>query len=217
MGKPISKEEYSKRMRILRPLVDFDFDLRKPLASAQKAKITRYYQQFLENTGSTYKLYRPRKKQNLKAARHDTGIRLKGFKAFPVPVASKSDKIKMRKGKLQVKGDNVRRVVYNLDPSKLAKNGIKEIERVFKSINPKPDGVTFLYGSQQGRKIMVNGGMLQNLIADYEKANGYGREQQFVTAIVAFYFNNQKNFFEYLKERDTVRRSQKRRTAKKKK
>lgn len=76
MTKPKGKIDYSYRMRAIRPYVDFNYDLRRPLSSAAKAKITRYYEYIQKLTVRPHQVYRSSNDKNLKAvqrfSQHDT-------------------------------------------------------------------------------------------------------------------------------------------------
>lgn len=59
-------KEYSAKMRALRSYVDFNYDLRKPLASAQKAQINRYYEALYALQARHNVIYRTKNKKRLK-------------------------------------------------------------------------------------------------------------------------------------------------------
>ena len=63
---------YSKRLKAIRGYVKFNYDLRKKLSSAQKANVTKYFRKFETYLGSSpvgVRVFRPRKKANLQAAK----------------------------------------------------------------------------------------------------------------------------------------------------
>jgi hypothetical protein len=56
---------HAQRLKAIRPFIDFNYDLRKPLSKYQKAKIKTYYDEIDQLTARPNKVYRPRKKENL--------------------------------------------------------------------------------------------------------------------------------------------------------
>jgi len=74
-------------MKQLRPFVDWNVDLRKPLSPSDKRRITIYHKQLEDMRKRPHKVYRPRTKESAKAAREFAGNALPGFNAIPIPVA----------------------------------------------------------------------------------------------------------------------------------
>ena len=66
---------YAQRLKSIRPFVSFNYDLRQPLSSAAKAKITRYYEYIQKLTVRQHQVYRSSNPDNLRAvqrfAQHD--------------------------------------------------------------------------------------------------------------------------------------------------
>lgn len=67
-GKNRAKAIHSERLKKIRPFVDFNYDLRKPLTRAAKAKIKKYADEVDALTARPYQVYRPRRKDHLAAA-----------------------------------------------------------------------------------------------------------------------------------------------------
>lgn len=67
---------YRQRLKAIRPFVSFNYDLRKPLSSSAKARISRYYEYIQKLTVRPHQVYRARSVGKLRAvqrfAQHDT-------------------------------------------------------------------------------------------------------------------------------------------------
>lgn len=66
MRKPVNGQ-YSAKLKAIRPFVNFDYDLRKPLHSSQKRKINRYFEAIKEASAGGKKVYRSRNKKRVRA------------------------------------------------------------------------------------------------------------------------------------------------------
>ncbi len=122
-------------MKQLRPFVDWNVDLRKPLSPSDKRRITIYHKQLEDMRKRPHKVYRPRTKESAKAAREFAGNALPGFNAIPIPVADpKTAKVKFRKGlgiKTQSAGGSQTFIPFG-DPIRLAKEPKEYIESLIK-------------------------------------------------------------------------------------
>lgn len=135
-SKSTAKINYAQRLRAIRPFVSFDYDLRKPLNSAQKAQITRYYEYIQKLTVRPHQIYRTASEKNLHAvqrfAQHDTHHPL--LKVAFVPNAGDEPmKIKINK-KGEVRGKTGHIAVYEIPFNKvrLVREGRKYIEDVIR-------------------------------------------------------------------------------------
>jgi len=90
MAKSKGQINYGQRLKAIRPFVDFDYDLRKPLSSAAKAQITAYYGYIQKLTVRQHQIYRSRDRKKLRAvqrfAQHDPN-RFQHLKVAFVPNA----------------------------------------------------------------------------------------------------------------------------------
>ncbi len=75
MAQSKGKINYGQRLKAIRPFVDFDYDLRKPLSSAAKAQISAYYGYIQKLTVRQHQIYRSNDPKKLRAvqrfAQHD--------------------------------------------------------------------------------------------------------------------------------------------------
>lgn len=123
---PSRKIDVSQKLKAIRPYVNFDYDLRKPLAPQSKAKINKYYRAFIEyssDIGNGIHLYRARSKQHLRTAQEAAGMdnSLKDFKVAFIPKPQRGDiKVKFTKtGKLRIKSKNANTGFIPLNAKKL--------------------------------------------------------------------------------------------------
>jgi len=128
---------YSQRLKAIRPFVDFNYDLRRPLSSAAKAKISRYYDYIEKLTVRPHQIYRARSAKNLRAvqryAQHDT--KHKAIKVAFVPNDG-TGRVKVRvskKGQVSGKSGHLRFFNIAFDAKKLAEQGREYVERKIKN------------------------------------------------------------------------------------
>lgn len=81
----MAKKSYKEKMRELRGLVTFDYDLRKPLHYNSINKINKYYASLVLSKGQPYRIYRTNNKKKLEDIKKAAGINLKQFKAVLIP------------------------------------------------------------------------------------------------------------------------------------
>lgn len=116
---------YAQRLKAIRPYVSFNYDLRSPLTSAAKAKISRYYNYIDKLTVRQHQVYRTTNKDNLRAvqrfAQHDPK-RYGQIKVAFVPNAG-TERMKLTIGKDgRVRGTtgNIAQIEIPLDAEELA-------------------------------------------------------------------------------------------------
>lgn len=134
MANSKSTINYAQRLRDIRPFVDFDYDLRKPLSSAAKAQISRHWEYIQKLTVRPHRVYRSKNAENLRAvqrfAQHDP----KHFPHVKVAFVPNPTKERMRitvgkDGRVRGKTKNIAQVEIPLDAEELAaadENGILE-------------------------------------------------------------------------------------------
>lgn len=131
MSNPNSKQ-YKDKLKALRGLVDFDYDLRKPLHPRQKGKINKYYKELQEAKGQPYRIYRPRNKNKLRAVQEAAGMQLKDFKVAVIPNLDPENptKVKIKNNKVIFSGKYSDRIFRKFNQINLIENTEKEIERI---------------------------------------------------------------------------------------
>lgn len=134
---------HSRRMQAIRPYVNFNYNLKKPLSSYAKAKIKKYFDQIEALKARNHIEYRPRRRDRLKAAQefaqHETA--LPGLRVAFIPVANRATaKLKVGRGKTprftikEIRG--IERRSIPLRPRALIRNTKAEIDRVL-AVEPK--------------------------------------------------------------------------------
>lgn len=118
---------YAQRLKDIRPFVDFNYDLRKPLSSAAKAQISKYYGYIQKLTVREHQVYRSTNKDNLRAvqrfAQHDPK-KYNRIKVAFVPNAG-TERMKLTIGKDgRVRGTtgNISQIEIPLDAEALAEH-----------------------------------------------------------------------------------------------
>jgi hypothetical protein len=83
----VGKQLHSARLKSIRPFVDFDYDLRKPLTTAAKRKIKKYADEISALTNRPYQVFRPRSRKHLQQAQAfaQHGEKLPGLKVAFLP------------------------------------------------------------------------------------------------------------------------------------
>lgn len=124
MPKSKGQINYAQRLRAIRPYVDFDYDLRKPLSSAAKAQISKYYGYIQKLTVRPHQVYRSKSDDNLRAvqrfAQHDPRKYQRLKVAFVPNAGAERAKIKIGKdGRVSAKTGNISQIEIPLDPEDL--------------------------------------------------------------------------------------------------
>jgi len=123
--------KYNDRLKQIRKYVDFDYDLRKPLAPAQKGKINKYWEFIQDRTqgDEPIKSFRGRKKQHIETAKAAAGTppELKDLNTAFFTTTSGDIKIKFDKeGNLTIKNDFVDTSFLPLDPDELLSDNAED-------------------------------------------------------------------------------------------
>ena len=202
----------------LRAFVNFNYDLRKPLNSKQKAKITNAFREVQELAAQPHQIYRPRNKENLEIAqRQSAGRPLKNFRVAFIGNTGHKGKVQIRSnGTVTVKSENLITNSPLFSPKKFARDPIAEIMRTARAAGGKR------FAIRVGKYRTLATYDLPSLIKELEKWKAKYGGAAFVTGIVSFNFRNQKDFAaaqrEFLHKRAAAKkanRSSRRRLAKK--
>lgn len=98
-----SGQEHARRLKAIRPFVNFNYNLNVPLTASAKKKIKKYYDEISALKARNAVVYRPRRKDRLKAAQafaqHEKN--LPGLRVAFIPTAQPGiAKIKVSRGKV---------------------------------------------------------------------------------------------------------------------
>lgn len=125
--KRITAADYRQRMRDIRKFVDFDYDLRKPLSSAAKARINSYHDAIEKLTIRPHQVFRARTEKNLRAvqrfAQHDKRHKLIKVAFVPTDGESKAKVSISRRGEVRSKVGHIRVFEIPLDTDRLIEEG----------------------------------------------------------------------------------------------
>lgn len=209
MAKNKSKINYSQHLREIRPFVNFNFDLRSPLSSAAKAKITKYHSYLQKLDIRQSQVYRTSDPRRLKAAQalaqHDP--RYKGIKVAFIPnPGTEHLKIEFDKaGRAYAVGRHATQHHIPLDAIKMATEGAAYIERQL-STNPLakayvPQAGEFEVPGAYGRKFITDALLkltnkygAENFNADDKNSHYYGN---WLFGLTAYNFTNQSALEKY--------------------
>lgn len=233
--KKLSKKQLlaRKKLKLIRPYVSFDYDLRKKLAPSQIRKVNRYHEtvkSILKLQGSTFNntnnshIYRPKTKKHLKAAQEFYQIdEFKDIKAIPIAkVGGKKPRVRFnKKGKISVRDENVTRVFhpFNLDESFTNSQILDQVQFVLDAI---PDNARLqLAVGGQGERLIAGTGdkkFIYKRVEELLNIGMYGDDVKlWLTGVVEYKFTNQKSFDDYRRSKSRNRAELKKRGRKKKK
>lgn len=124
---------HARRLRDIRPYVNFDYDLRKPLTPAAERKILKYWRVIDSLKARNHIVYRPRNRKNLlpaqQFAQHEEF--LPGIKAAFIPVADpETAELKIGRGKqlrFKVRERGIERESLPFNPRKLVRDPERHI------------------------------------------------------------------------------------------
>lgn len=133
------KKDYKKRYKEIKRFVNFKIDLRKKLSTAEKQKISLYFNSISSITDSEFQVYSTTNRKNFKKALKELGapkLIKAGLKAIPI---KSEDKIKVsfdKKGNIKIKrGDYIETTTTTLNNIKLVSKGSESyLKRKFQKI-----------------------------------------------------------------------------------
>ena len=124
MAKSKRQINYAQHLKDIRPYVDFDYDLRKPLSSAAKAQISRYYGYIQKLTVRQHQVFRTTNPAHLKAAQRFAQHDPSGYGRLKVAFIPNSGEAPLKikfdaKGRVRAKGAHFEQIEVPLDPEHL--------------------------------------------------------------------------------------------------
>jgi hypothetical protein len=226
---------YGEKLKALRSFVDFNYDLRKPLKSAQKAKINRYYSALDRIQARANVVYRGKSKTRVrevqKISRNEFDA-LPGFKvAFVESSPANPTRVKFsKKGKPRLKSQYFDMGFIPFNMRALAKNPNAEITRAMNE-----DRAANWFRVSTGKYSMMSAisrrvlpGKLEQLMQKYspsaenpELLNSGGKTRahhwnQWLNGLIPLHTANQTELTEFLRRdmRDRADRKKKRKARK---
>ena len=200
---------HARRFQRIKSFVNFDINLVKPLTKYQKAKIKKYYDAVDALTARPFQVYRPRRKDHLKAAQaySQQTNNLPGLKVAFVPTPGKKVKVKFsRRGEIVIESDNVKTRNIQFDIDKLLADPENHVKDKIK--NREENSFTIRAGDHEisiGFTKATLPGYISNLTKQYteggEKFKGYNHAARWLNGVNAHEFKAQEDFFDYLREK----------------
>jgi len=194
-------------MKAIRGFVDFDYDLRKPLSSASKGKINKYFEYINDKVGdndSNIYVYRGRKKKNIETAKAATGAppELKGLKTAFFPTVGKEIDIRFdRKGELTIKGEFVTSKFIQFDPLRLIADDSKEyIQSLIDKHNYEKYNITYGEWDSPSMPDSRIAETVSKLAAEYN-VKGNHNYKNWLFGVNGLKFSKQGNALDYQKEK----------------
>lgn len=212
---------HAQRLKSIRPFVNFDYDLRKPLTKSQKRTIKKYHDAIDKLQARPNKIYHPRSEKNKKEAQafsqHPKG--LPGIKVAFVPTANKDAKVTFGKdGRMILKTKHVATQDIRFDPVNLALNPKDEVKR---AIQDHPRAKSFTIKADEHEipisydKATFSRGVIK-LMDKYANADANNYFGNWLFGAKAHYFTDQTDFSEFQRSKDKAKKElQKKRRNKK--
>jgi len=203
---------HAQRLKAIRPYVNFNYDLRKPLSKYQKQKVKKYFDEIDALTARPYQVYRPRSKKRLKKAQefaqHENN--LPGLKVAFIPNNGK-DKAKIRfnkAGDIVASTHHITTRVLSLDTQELINDPIGHVKKVIAK-DKHADSFTALCGRYEipvANSRATIGRFIANLTARYSNDDANNFHGNWLHGIAAHHYQNQADFSEYFKEKQANKR-----------
>lgn len=184
------KINYAKRLRDIRPYVDFNYNLNTPLNSAAKTQINRYYEYIQKLTVRDHQIYRTKNTSNLRSvqrfAQHDPRF-VHLTVAFVPNSGDERMKITINKnGEVRGKTGHIGVFEIPMNRKRLIQEGRKYIEQVIKK-GPRVKRYVI-----QAAEFEVPGAFAREFIVDevVRMMERYGADQYDETKGSSHYFGN---------------------------
>jgi hypothetical protein len=229
-------KEYSKKLKAIRGFVDFNYDLRKPLKSAQKAKINRYHAAIHEIQARANRIYRSKDIKRVRTAQRFGRNEFESLPGIKVAFLESNDanpitRVQFKNGKLAVHRKYFKQEFLEFDQRKLAEDTDAEIQRALDSAK-----AAFTYRIAAGKFSIERPRTREQLPAEIKKLmNRYGLDPSlrkhkkesdalnhfypnWLSGLIPLYLKNQNDLKTFrLKEQAIRKRIKKRRKAQKEK
>jgi hypothetical protein len=197
---------HAERLKRIRPYVDFNYNLNKPLSKYAKAKIKRYYDEIDSLSARGHIIYRPRNKARRKAAIEYAGQdkSLTQLKTVLIPVANpeKRPQLKFKNNKLILKGEFVTTEIIPFDQFELIKDPEKHAAQVISAL---PNDARFTIRVGEGGRFEIPQDIeksripsrVQILTTNYNDKDRNDYFGNWLFGVQMHTFDNQADFSEY--------------------
>lgn len=208
---------HAQRLKDIRPFINFDYDLRKPLTKYQKTRIREYWREIDALTARPYQVFRPRSKAHLKKAQefaqHEK--QLPGLKVAFIPVSNPKKKTKIRfnkKGELIAENDHVRTRFLEFDIDKLIADPVGHAQEL---IDSDPSGKAFsilagryeIANTYDRSRLPVWVGRFAEKYSSEDQNNYFGN---WMVGLNSHHFKNQGDLMDYMRDKAKAKRDIKR-------
>lgn len=209
-----AKQLHSERLKKIRPYVEFNYDLRKPLSAAAKRKIKTYYDEIQALTNRPYQVFRPRTKAHRaeaqEFAQHEKV--LPQLKVAFVPTNG-HEKLKIRftaKGVI-AKSEHVTIEHIRLSTNALLRDAAAHVNERIKSTTAKQFTIQAgRYEIPAGFAREVIGAGVARYVSKYGNADKNNYFGNWLHGVFAHTFHGQDNIQSYLVEKQKSIRAGKR-------
>ena len=199
------KNIHAQRLKMIRPFVDFDFDLRGELTTYQKRKIKIYYDEINALTARPYQVYKPRSKQRLRQAQNfaQHEKRLAGLKVAFIPNAG-NERLKIsfdKNGDMVARGSHISTKSLALIESELLLDPKAHVNEVIQR-EPNAERFTALCGRYEipvSQSRATIGNFVAQLSQKYSNQDENNYFGNWLHGLAAHSFSNQADFSDYMK------------------
>lgn len=208
------KQLHAARLKAIRPFVDFNYDLRRPLSSAAKRKIKQYHDEVTALTNRPYQVFRPRSRAHLDEAQafaqHER--KLPGLKVAFLPTdGAHKMRVKFTKHGIRAKTKNVVMTDVKLSVRQLLIDPERHVNERIRG-NPAKQ-----FTVQAGRYEIPQpylphtiGRGVARLVAAYSNKESNHYFGRWLHGLKAYQFLEQGTLAEYLREKQTNIKERKR-------
>lgn len=200
-----AKQLHAERLRKIRPYVNFNYDLRRPLSSAARRKIKQYSDEVDALTSRPYQVVRPRRADHLKDAQefaqHEK--KLPGLKVAFVPTNG-VEKLRLSYNKNGVKARNS---TVEVEHIKLSLSGLLRDPKAYTDSRVRKHPAKS-YTIQAGRyeipasftKDTIGTGV-ERYVNKYDNDDANNYFANWLHGVFAYQFHNQDSLQSYLQEK----------------
>lgn len=212
---------HAQRLKAIRPYINFNYDLRKPLSKYQKSKIKKYWDEIEALTARPFHVYRPRTKDHLQAAQdfaqHEN--RLPGLKVAFIPTSGKRPRIRFNNaGDIVASTDHITTRVLKLRTKELIKDPEAHVNKIIKQ-----DSDAKRFSILCGRYEIANsydratvGRAVARLTARYDNPGTNNFHGRWLHGLAGHHFQEQASFEDFQQAKNKAKKElqKKRRAAK---
>ena len=200
---------HAQRLKDIRPYVNFNFDLRKPLSTYAKRKIKRYWDEIDRLSSRPHQIYRPRRKDHLQKAQAfaQQDKPLRGLKVAFIPNNGPKGKVHFTpSGEIKFKSEFVTTSLIEFDIPELIDD---PAEHVRQKIKHRTENSYTVQAGDFELPIGVDKKLLPEFVAELttrynnDTANNYFAN--WLHGVHAHQFDMQDEFNHYLREKQRAK------------